>query len=1189
MKLVPVFQNGEDPNFNYDAALEAYNWAVENPEEAVMVAKSLAFDDIIELVDRNKVELQEAIDTEIQKRASETRNAIKRAAVSKAANGEEIDNLVALGEEISKADNYTADERRRNAMKQWRGPGGQFRTMGVKIQPVGSQGAIRQPLTSSAAASMGVPNTDGLSPEQKTRVQNAYLQVSDALSSVQGLNKDDVSVAYNYVDIDGNLAETKIKPKGQKPDVDVKQFRAGNTLDSIEVTVNPNLSAYGASYNIIDRMAGPNVAGNAVSIGGAFGGAFPQYARTMNAPMSFGDQQVGSRQEDFRRLGAASSLIQATLGNQIGPAGLVATSLGNWVGTHGPEAEKVLGPGTRKTAYRFRGVEKRPDAKLQGAIDTEMRKIVRSLTKSGMSPEKAQAHARDYLIYGPESALGKYTADGRTKSKLEVNESPLVTELLKDLPSMELAQLQLASGHVPPSHGIIIDRKGTVVSQAVGYGDDWYLPFNLRTLNMVNGGEYLRTRMLGGPTSEDLYASLVSEARGFTVMSRSGVFNVEFDPTFRGSRRFNDKAKRMVDRYEKLLDAVKSRNVSPLIPESRDKELRDAARELNPSSPEGYKADLDNSRAREKRYPTMSQEDMQKAEESWINSSYAPTRQTKDGSTMDYQDLKTQYVNDYVTSEAKKPAQESFDWNAAAADMASGEGGVGADTYGELNNQMAALQTSAKYQLASMGDASARSGKKDRASLMNEASAKFDADPISALAEKDPSITTKWESAQKQIQHAYSIEHQSMQLDSQGYYNALKALQEQFPYYIKRVEYRPLPGQNVYGGNIDTGYVKPRFNRPAAAQASYYDQSILGRGKVSADRVQYQNANVARPGTREEKVSFESSGGSATSELNPQQQKMAEIRRNREVIDSRWTLYEHLTKPNAHFVWGNTLEGMKAVPLNFSDAGTTEANLANASVKVPSLTGNLAEIAQDIPGVPANRSELRVNNGQNRTGPFTKQEFEFLMNEYPGFPELLMRDAETAQLNFRQRSNQNMSSVQDNLMTAGQKAPEGDNLPKWKKSGKVPIDALKYPAQEFTFDGNEYKTGLRAESYRRTAEEVTATAYSFASQTGSTIEAFNYPFTESSFPEFLNKDIEKVTEAYSTDPRVFDEGGDEYNYARLLESLHRLRRLHTLYSAKNLFRAVGDIEAERGMGQMNAMLAAAAAEEAKKKANESEV
>lgn len=1175
MKLVPVFRNGEDPNFNYSAALEAYNWAVENPEEAVIVAKSLAFDEIVELVDRNKVELQEAIDNEIQKRASETRNAIKRAAVSKAANGEEIDRLVALGEEISKADSYTADERRRNAMRQWRGPGGQFRTMGVKIQPVGSQGALRKPLTSSAAASMGVPNTEGLSFEQKTRVQNAYLQVADALSSVQGLNKDDVSVAYNYVDIDGNLTETKIKPKGQKPEVDVKQFRAGNTLDSIEVTVNPNLSAYGASYNIIDRMAGPNVAGNAVSIGGAFGEAFPKYARTMNAPMSFEAQAVGSRQEDFRRLAAASSLVQATLGNQIGPAGLVATQLGNWVGTHGPEAEKVLGPGTRKAAYRFRGVEKRPDPKLQSAIDSEMRKIVRSLTKSGMSPQKAQAHARDYLIYGPESALGKYTADGRTKGKLEVNESPLVLELLKDLPSMELAQLQLSSGHVPPSHGIIIDRKGTVVSQAVGYGDDWYLPFNLRTLNMVNGGEYLRTRMLGGPTSEDLYASLVSEARGFTVMSRSGVFNVEFDPTFRGSRRFNDKAKRMVDRYEKLLDAVKSRNVSPLIPESRDKELRDAAIEANPNNREGEKADLAESREREKRYPTMSQEDMQKAKESWINSSYAPTRQTKDGSTMDYQDLKSQYINDYVVSEAKKPAQESFDWNAAAADLATGD--VGADTYNELNNQLAAMPSAAKYQLASMGDASALSEKKSKAALMNEASAKFDADPISALAEKDPSITAKWESAQKQIQHAYSIEHQSMQLDSQGYYNALKALQEQFPYYIKRVQYRPLPGQNVYGGNIDTGYVKPRFNRPAAAQASYYDQSILGRGKVSADRVQYQNANVVRPGTSEEKVSFESSGGYATSKLTPQ---IAEIKRKREINDSRWTLYKHLTNQNTHFVWGETREGMKAVPLNFNDGGITEANLANSGVAVPSLTGNLAEIAQVIPGVPANRSELRINNGQNRTGPFTEREFEFLMNEYPGFPELFMRDAETAQLNFRTRANQNLSSVQANLMMAGQKAPEGDNLSTWGKSGKIPLDAIKYPSQEFNFQEPKYKTGLSADSYKRTATDVTVSAKNFAAKTDSTIEAFNYPFEESSFPEFLSRDIDKVTKAIEN-----ADGENEHNYARLLENLHRLRRLHTLYSAKNLFRAVGDIEAERGIGQINSMLA----EEAQKKANESGV
>ena len=426
-----------------------------------------------------------------------------------------------------------------------------------------------------------------------------------------------------------------------------------------------------------------------------------------------------------------------------------------------------------------------------------------------------------------------------------------------------------------------------------------------------------------------------------------------------------------------------------------------------------------------------------------------------------------------------------------------------------------------------------------------------------------------------------------MQLDSQGYYNALKALQEQFPYYIKRVEYRPLPGQNVYGGNEDTGYVKPRFNRPAKARASYFDESILGRGKVSADRVQYQNANIARPSTREEKVSFESSGGSATSEITPQQQKMAEIRRNREVTDSRWTLYEHLTKPNTHFLHRTLLDGsFAAVPINLLDGGTSIGNVSNALINIPTITGDMPGVAQELPGVPANRSELRVNNGQDKKGPFSKQEFEYLMNEYPGFPELFMRDAETAQASFRTRSNQNLSSVQDGLMKAGQKAPEGDNLPKWKKSGKVPLDALKYPSQEFSFDKEpEYKTGLRAESYKRTAAEVTASAENFAQKTGTRIEAFNYPFTESSFPEFLNKDIDRVTEAYSSDPRVFEEGGDEYNYARLLENLHRLRRLHTLYAAKNLFRAVGDIEAERGMGQINSMLA----EEAQKKANESGV
>lgn len=1177
MKLVPVFQNGGDPNFNYDAALEAYNWAVENPEEAVIVAKSLAFDDIVELVDRNKVELQEAIDNEIRNRINETRNSIKRAAVSKAANGEEIDRLVALGEEISKADNYSADERRRNAMRQWRGPGGQFRTMTVKIQPAGTPGTIQTSFPDSQASAMGIPKARELSPNQRLRFHNAYAQVAEALSTVQGLNKDDVHVAYNYVDSDGNLAATKIKVD-KTPDLSKEEFINNNTLDSVEVTVNPNLSAYGASYNIIDRMAGPNIAGNAVSIGGNFGGALQTYAN--NNQTSFNQSEIGSRKQDFERLGAASKLIQTTLGDRIGPAGLIATSLGNWVGTHGPEAEKVLGPGARKAAYRFRGVEKRPDEKLQLAIDTEMKKIVRALTKNGMSPRKAQAHARDYLIYGPESAMGKFTADGRSKGKLEVNESPLVTELLKDLPSMELAQLQINSGHVPPSHGIIIDRKGTVVSQAVGYGDDWYLPFNLRTLNMVNGGEYLRTRMLGGPTSEDLYASLMSEARGFTVMSHSGIFNVEFDPTFRGSRRFNDKSKRMVDRYEKLLDAVQSKKVSPTVPESRMREIRETAKDAWPGQIERQQTQIKYEINNEKKYPTMSQEDMEKAKENWINSSYAPSRQTKDGRQMDYMELKEQYVNDYIVSEAKKPAQESYDWNAAAADIASGDGGVGAATYNELNDQLAAVDTPSKYKLASMGVA-ASSEKKTRAELMKEASDKFDEDPIAALSEKDPNIVNKWESAQKQIQHAYSLEHQSMQLDSQGYYNALKALQEQFPYYIKRVEYRPIAGQEAYGGNEDTGYVKPRFNRPAKALASYYDASILGQNKVSADKVQYQNSRISVPSSVNDdgSTSFESTRDASDSGISEKARRNNERAKKNEVIDSRWKLYQHLIAPNTHFVYGPLAPesggGVGSVPINITGRyDYAVEQLAKAQVSVPTLIGDLSTIHQKLQetgnsadaGIPQDRADLPPNHGDTKTGPWTQAEFEYLMNTYPGFNKLFEQDSLKARDTFRKQGLPNVSSVNVALLKAGEKAPEGDNLNWWDLD-----KATASKTSEFKFKGPEYMPGRNAESYKNTAQGVIKGSQRFVQPGTYRPASFVQTFADPTFAGFVDTDIDTITNAYlkETDPDAM------WNYEQLLESLHRLRRLHSLYASKNLYNDTQAIESETFGREIDNILRAA--------------
>ena len=112
----------------------------------------------------------------------------------------------------------------------------------------------------------------------------------------------------------------------------------------------------------------------------------------------------------------------------------------------------------------------------------------------------------------------------------------------------------MASGEVPPSQGVIIDADGDVVSQAVGFNGDHYLPFDLRNLGSLQGGQYVRTRATGGPTTEDIYTGLMTGARQIQVVSNSGVFTVEFDPDLRGGRRYTDKARRMVSRYEEMLE-----------------------------------------------------------------------------------------------------------------------------------------------------------------------------------------------------------------------------------------------------------------------------------------------------------------------------------------------------------------------------------------------------------------------------------------------------------------------------------------------------------------------------------------------------------------------------------------------------------------------------------------------------------
>lgn len=227
--------------------------------------------------------------------------------------------------------------------------------------------------------------------------------------------------------------------------------------------------------------------------------------------------------------------------NQLSAGGRVLSQitgqerLGEWtqfVGSMGPQAEQVLGPYVQRAAYRYRGTEKTPDRELTGLLrNSPMLTTVREVNSRNLSGGSLDM-----------------------QSRADVTAAYLATKLPKD---PILRRLSEAAGNVLPSQGVLFDADGNVVSQAVGYADDHYLPFDLKGLAQVRGGQYVRTRMMGGPTAEDIYAAVHTGARMLTVVSPSGVYSLEFDPAFRGARAGSDKARQMYDRYIKILDAVK--------------------------------------------------------------------------------------------------------------------------------------------------------------------------------------------------------------------------------------------------------------------------------------------------------------------------------------------------------------------------------------------------------------------------------------------------------------------------------------------------------------------------------------------------------------------------------------------------------------------------------------------------------
>jgi hypothetical protein len=543
-----------NPDFNYKAARKMYDIVMKmDADEAVIFSEMLINDVLDETISKNLPTLQRHLDEVVSKRIEKIKKAALRT-VSKGMtdNAREYAQAIRTLEEITKAQtpqDYGYVWREQDFRRDPRT--GQFQTKVKHSQ--------KKPIRESTAAAMGIGGMEDqrykkLSPEQKAKYQDEYRQLQQFLSTVTASTggQGNQEVLLHYRDRGGNRFVQRHSggPEG------AKDLLLDENTTLVGAVARPTaLTAGGAAFGLVPALGERGVRGaNAGEKG------FSTFANDWYDAGS--EDPSASNAKLYGRVGAGSKYLGDIAGATGNPKLLAAAKVGQFVGDHGAEAEQVFGPAARKTAYRYRGTEKTPDKSLVSAYAQG----IRQAKSYNAQEQRTTRGGRGVTPAVSQMGRQRVSEDERAPSHDETLQGVYKIEEWfrsdkKRMPDPKLYRLQLASGNTPPSEGVLINRDGQIVSQAIGYGDDHYLPFNLKNLKGLKGGEYIRTRSVGGPTSEDIYTGLVAGARRITVISRSGTFTVTFEDDFRGGRRHNDKARRMTRRYEQILDAVQSEQV----------------------------------------------------------------------------------------------------------------------------------------------------------------------------------------------------------------------------------------------------------------------------------------------------------------------------------------------------------------------------------------------------------------------------------------------------------------------------------------------------------------------------------------------------------------------------------------------------------------------------------------------------
>jgi len=516
------------------AAYEVFSTMDE--DEAKLILSALVYETLPSYIEEQTPLIQKHVDNWVSKRFSAYEQYYKRQYVARVQKNLDTSDLEEAFETISKAfQDSMWNTNPSEAMRLHpRDAKGRWRESPYKIaKPV-----TKKPISNPTNA--GIPDFNypkSMKAEKIAEMQSAYTQIKSTLGMYEkaGLGGE-AQVRMFAPGARGQIGSTKVIAGTDVEDHLKSLAESGRVPTDFVVAIPASASIGGTYFDALSSIPGVN---SNAAIGAYEGGA--ALPANINADSAFqegwfkNDYAMSDNEPRFRRLKSGAELVDSFV-----PATAWKTKAAvkgaKYVGALGPDAEKIIGPTARKITYRSRGTERK-------SIDAALKKI---------NPADRQ---RAILGYDENIIRDGQLRPGGAPGSI-------VSHFIGKLPNKDYWELQRKSGAIPPSEGIVIDASGKIVSQSVGFKDDHYLPFNIKALSKLRGGEYVRTRSTGGPTTEDIYTALIGGATGFTVVSRSGVFTVDFDDSFHGRRRYNDKAGKMVERYGKLLDAAGSGEVT---------------------------------------------------------------------------------------------------------------------------------------------------------------------------------------------------------------------------------------------------------------------------------------------------------------------------------------------------------------------------------------------------------------------------------------------------------------------------------------------------------------------------------------------------------------------------------------------------------------------------------------------------